>query len=159
MVSNSFVTPWNCSPPGFSAHGIFQARILEWVAISFSRGSSQPRIWTCVLECLAHGQHSGNGNSGHSSLLWTRKPVVFVMAGLPPVHCRIYLGSNSQICAHPCFKSTHYMKFSIFLNSHETWASVMKSLAPHQTVLLHSPGCLLALSQTLLCKQPSKISS
>ena len=31
------------SPLVFSVHGIFQARILEWVAISFSRGSSQPR--------------------------------------------------------------------------------------------------------------------
>ena len=38
--------PVNCSPPGSSVHGIFQARILEWVAISFSRGSSQPRDWT-----------------------------------------------------------------------------------------------------------------
>ena len=75
------------------------------------------------------------------------------------MHCRIHLGCNSQIFAHSCFKTTHYMKFSIFLNSHETWAFVMKSLAPHQTVLLHSPGCLLALSQTLFCKQPSKISS
>ena len=33
----------DCSPPGSSVHEIFQARILEWVAISFSRGSSQPR--------------------------------------------------------------------------------------------------------------------
>ena len=35
--------PMDCSPPGSSVHGILQARILEWVAISFSRGSSQPR--------------------------------------------------------------------------------------------------------------------
>ena len=35
--------PMDCSPPGSSVHGIFQARILEWVAISSSRGSSQPR--------------------------------------------------------------------------------------------------------------------
>ena len=33
----------DCSLPGSSVHGILQARILEWVAISFSRGSSQPR--------------------------------------------------------------------------------------------------------------------
>ena len=33
----------DCSPPGSSAHGILQARILEWVAISYSRGSSPPR--------------------------------------------------------------------------------------------------------------------
>ena len=34
----------DCSPPGSSVHGIFQARLLEWVAISFSSGSSQPGI-------------------------------------------------------------------------------------------------------------------
>ena len=38
----------NCSPPGFSVPGVFQARILVWVAISFSRGSSPPRDWTQV---------------------------------------------------------------------------------------------------------------
>ena len=38
-----FCDPVNCSPPGSSVHGILQARILEWVAISFSRGSSSPR--------------------------------------------------------------------------------------------------------------------
>ena len=42
----------DCSPPGSSVHGISQARILEWVAISFSRGSSQPRDLTHV-SCLA----------------------------------------------------------------------------------------------------------
>ena len=40
--------PMDCSPPGSSTHGLFQARILEWVAISFSRGSSQPRDQTWV---------------------------------------------------------------------------------------------------------------
>ena len=40
--------PTDCSPPGSSVNGIFQARTLEWVAISSSRGSSQPRDWTCI---------------------------------------------------------------------------------------------------------------
>ena len=35
-----FVTPMDCSLPGSSVHGILQIRILEWVAIAFSRGSS-----------------------------------------------------------------------------------------------------------------------
>ena len=35
--------PVDCSPPGSSVNGILQARILEWVAIPFSRGSSRPR--------------------------------------------------------------------------------------------------------------------
>ena len=43
-----FCDPLDCSPPGSSVRGIFQARILEWAAISSSRGSSQPRDWTCV---------------------------------------------------------------------------------------------------------------
>ena len=40
--------PMNCSPPGSSVHWILQARILEWVAIPFTRGSSWPRDQTWV---------------------------------------------------------------------------------------------------------------
>ena len=43
-----FANTPDCSPPGFSVFGILQARILEWVAISFSRGSSQSRDRTHV---------------------------------------------------------------------------------------------------------------
>ena len=49
--------PMDCSPPGSSVHGILQARILEEVAISHSRGSSQPGK-ICVLDlCLLHLLH------------------------------------------------------------------------------------------------------
>ena len=44
----SLCDPMDRSPPGSSVHGILQARILEWVAIPFSRGSSQPRDLTHV---------------------------------------------------------------------------------------------------------------
>ena len=47
-VLSDFVTPWTVACQGSSIHGILQARILEWVAIPFSRGSSQPRDWTQV---------------------------------------------------------------------------------------------------------------
>ena len=40
--------PMDCSPPGSSGHGILQARILEWVAMSSFRGASQPRNGTQV---------------------------------------------------------------------------------------------------------------
>ena len=46
-----FATLMDCSSPGSSVHGIFQVRILEWVAISFSRGSSWPNFL-----CLLHWQ-------------------------------------------------------------------------------------------------------
>ena len=51
LVAQSCLTlcdPTNCSLPGFSVHGILQAKILEWIAIPFSRGTSQPRDRTLV---------------------------------------------------------------------------------------------------------------
>ena len=59
--------PMDYSLPGSSVHGILQARILEWVAISFSRGSSQPRDQTCIswhwqviLHCWATREAQSN---------------------------------------------------------------------------------------------------
>ena len=50
-------SPVDCSPPGFSDHGIFQARILEWVAMPSSWGSSWPRDVTHIfcISCIAGG--------------------------------------------------------------------------------------------------------
>ena len=45
---STLCNPVDCSPPSFSVHGILQARILEWVAIPFSRGSSP--ISTCLVQ-------------------------------------------------------------------------------------------------------------
>ena len=53
----------HCSPPGSSVHGIFQARVLEWVASPFSRGSSWPRDWTQVSR-----------TAGRSFAIWAQKP-------------------------------------------------------------------------------------
>ena len=57
LVTQSCLTlpnPMDSGPPGFSVHGILQARILEWVAIPFSRGSLGSRNWTQVF-CIAGG--------------------------------------------------------------------------------------------------------
>ena len=59
-----FVTPCDCSLLGSSIRGIFQARVLEWGAIAFSRGSSQSRGWTWVSHTadrpLHHLSHQGS---------------------------------------------------------------------------------------------------
>ena len=47
-----FCDPMDCSPPDSTVHGISQARILEWIAISFSVGSSQPKDGSCI-SCTA----------------------------------------------------------------------------------------------------------
>ena len=64
--------PTDCSPPGSSVQGIFQARILEWVAISYSRDLPDPGVEPRLL-CLQHWQVdslplSHLGNLLHSSV-------------------------------------------------------------------------------------------
>ena len=54
QLSDSFVTPWTVARQAHLSMGFFQARILEWVAISSPKGSSQPRDLTCV-SCTADG--------------------------------------------------------------------------------------------------------
>ena len=44
--------PMDCTLPGSSVHGIFQARVLEWIAISYSRDPSQPRVQTHI-SCIS----------------------------------------------------------------------------------------------------------
>ena len=76
--------PMDCRPPGSSVHGALQARILEWVAMPSSRGSSQPGVRTCIsyVSCigrwvLCHLYHLGSpwvqlkmqGSSCKSSVL------------------------------------------------------------------------------------------
>ena len=59
QIYQTLCDPLDHSPPGSSVHGVFQARILEWVTISFSRGSSQPRDWTLV-SCVSYIDHLGS---------------------------------------------------------------------------------------------------
>ena len=65
-----FVTPWTVS----SIHGIFQARVLEWVAISLSRGSSWPRDWTWVSfianRCFYRLSHQGSQGPWMAGAPW-----------------------------------------------------------------------------------------
>ena len=69
----------DCSPPGSSVHGLLQARILEWLAILFSRESSWPRDQTCVpyISCIGRQvlslplSHLGRSSSEQSCLKTT----------------------------------------------------------------------------------------
>ena len=69
--------PMDYSPPGSSVHGILQARILEWVAISSSRGSSQPRDQTCI-SCIGRQilYHSTTGKPKHYKYILPKIPVL-----------------------------------------------------------------------------------
>ena len=72
--------PMDCSLPGSSVHGIFQARVLEWIAISFSRGSARPRDRTQV-SCMVDRRFT----------IWaTREVLAF--------HSHIYFKELEKIC-------------------------------------------------------------
>ena len=91
LVSKSCPTlcdPMDCSPPGSSVHGTSQARLLEWVAISFSSGSSQPRNRTHI-SCIAGG-------------FFTARPPgkLHLKRHLPPTICLIHLPPLSPPCPH-----------------------------------------------------------
>ena len=69
----SLCDPVDCSPPGSSVHGIFQTRILECVAISFSRGSSQTEDQTQV-SCIADSLLTEpSGKSNKKAFLYTHR--------------------------------------------------------------------------------------
>ena len=72
--------PMGCNLPGFSAHGIFQARILEWGAISCFRGSSWPRDQNYVPCSPAVSGGFFTGSATWEALLYLRsldKPYIF----------------------------------------------------------------------------------
>ena len=65
--------PMHCSPPGSSVHVISQARILEWVAISFSKGSSRPRDQTfisCIGRCILYHCATWKAHCVLGSFVW-----------------------------------------------------------------------------------------
>ena len=80
--------PMDCRLPGSSVHGILQTRILEWLAIAFSRGSSGPRDWTWV-SCIA----------GRFFTIWTRTANPFKKSVFPFV----------PITFHPNIKVDHLL--------------------------------------------------
>ena len=80
LVAQSFSTLYNprdCSPPGSSVHGILQARIREWVAISFSRGSSPPRDQTLVYYTAVGFLTTGPPGESWARWLEPKKPIVW----------------------------------------------------------------------------------
>ena len=97
--------PKDCNLPGSSAHGIFQARILEWVAISFSRGSSQLRDQTWV-SCIAGRcftiwatkEALGISIKSHTQSLFTKSLFIVTKAPLVILGCCHLVGRLSSAC-------------------------------------------------------------
>ena len=106
--------PVDYSLPGSSIHGIFQARILEWVSISFSRRSSRPRDWTRVSHIVGWPftvWAYGGDNEDNANLL-------------QKVPCTHYYSQCPQPCSRPPL--TH----ASARHSWTSWASLGQSFTP-----------------------------
>ena len=101
--------PMDCSPPGSSVHGIFQARILEWVVISFSRGSSWPRDWTQVSHIISR-----------CFTIWATREVLYIHIPTPFWN---FLPSLSQSQPSKLIQSSCLSLLSQTANSH--WLSIL----------------------------------
>ena len=90
--------PMSCSPPGSSVHEIFQPRILEWVAISYSRGSSWHRDWTPISAPLVLAGRflttEPPGKLTLTPLQWINFPCSLVRPNLSLLPFHAYLQSS-----------------------------------------------------------------
>ena len=97
-VPQSFLTLWD--PMDYTVHSILQARILEWVAFPFSRGSSQPRDWT-QASCIAGGFFT-------SWATW-RGIIICRQTGLSETSLS---RSEKNLCITVCLLTQHFIIFS-----------------------------------------------
>ena len=106
-----FHNPMDCSLPGSSVHGILQARTLEWVAIPFSKGSSQPRGQTRV--CRIAGRFftvlSHRGSPGGHAIWHGPK--------------KVQLGSASAVRGRCSLHHFHFSQQSVLIipHRHQHW--------------------------------------
>ena len=133
LVTKSCLTlgnPMDCSQPGSSVYGISQARILEWVAISFSRGSTQPRdrIW---VSHIAGWFFTPLGHYRTPS--WAPCVVQQLPLALRrPLHCM-------GIWNVPCRESKHGLCIQILLLSFNIWIR-------HSFTKIQFSPCLLPMT-------------
>ena len=134
----------DCSLSGSSVYGILQARMLEWVAIPFSRGSSQPRDWTWV-SCIA-GRFWATGEAQWYSILWfhtgfwsflTISPIP-TPSGHPSIHSAISLMPyDNVIVVYSLTTFGGYSWFSFSLR----WEKLPKLSRPLPLIATHQPLC------------------
>ena len=109
----TFCDPTDCSLPGSSVHGISQARILEWVAISFSRGSSCPRDQiqvSCIAADSSTSEPPGKPHmystiNIHTAVMTDERSIISNYFSFPPVFL--------------LFSSLSIIKFNMLLNKFE----------------------------------------
>ena len=122
----------NCSPPGFSVPGILQARILEWIAIPFSRGSSRPRDRTLVSCTASRFFTIWDTGKSHYNLITSFKTPFFIYRH----HVLKYWDFNIQMGGG--HRSVHYTTLQTLLQDSESqaqWPRENMTVSPGQECL------------------------
>ena len=136
----------DCSPPGSSVHGTLQARILEWVAISFSRGSSWLRDRTQVSYTAGDSLPSeppGKPPVPHGGIVWFWSPV------RPPLNRNrdVFqlnsgeLGKTGDFCFPPCVCIVHHSLLGqCIIKTRQcelNWTECVESVFHHHSNAIH----------------------
>ena len=139
LVAQLDLTPcdrMDCSSPGFSGHGTSQAGILEWVAISSSRGSYRPRDWTCV-SCIG---------GGFFTTMKAHEPLLFISNGamkiLSLLFCFMFLD---------CFSIFHLNTWWPFLWPHLVISHFAPLQSPSSFSLASKPDWLQLIFRVHMC--------
>ena len=119
VITQSCLTlcdPMNCSPPGSSVHRIFQARVLEWVAIPVSTGSFRPRGWAWVF--FIAGRFVTN---------WATREAPFVTVGvsIESMNLLFHPGQITWLLWAVAFSSGWYLPSGVGIR--------MKEVCPYET--------------------------
>ena len=101
--------PTLCNPMDCTVHGIFQARILEWVALPFSRGSSQPRDWTRV-SCTAGAFLPAEPQLGLEKYLFSVLYELITPGLLSPYNWMVKLARHPGMQSQVGLRKHHYKK-------------------------------------------------
>ena len=90
----------DCYPPSSSVHGTFQARILEWVAMPSSRGSSQPRDWTQVSHMAGRfftiWTTSEAQSKAQMTMIWFKNSKIPEKEGRHQDHLKVLIWGNAS---------------------------------------------------------------
>ena len=145
----------DCSPPGFSVHEILWARILEWLAISFSRGSSRPRdqIWVSYISCLGRQvlYHTSVATQDKDKV-WKKCKETDLVSCLDPTSC---LPLFSYTFIFPCpFPTLSLIPFLFSRALSPTWW--LQFHQPNLNLLLWAllPQSCLTLCDLMDCTPP-----
>ena len=113
QLCSTLCNPIDCSLPGSSVHGTFQARVLEWVVIPSSRRSSQPRG---LNPCLLHLLHSGGFFT--STATWEAPyKCILIFKALQVTHIKYIQVFVCQSCLNEGF----FLKAFVKINECEGW--------------------------------------